>query len=45
MLESTTYPGTTEGILADALRRTSGLVPSADFHLGFSPERIDPGNT
>ncbi|MCW2817862.1 MAG: UDP-N-acetyl-D-glucosamine dehydrogenase [Marmoricola sp.] len=44
VLESTTYPGTTEGLLADALQVASGLVPSADFHLGFSPERIDPGN-
>ena len=44
VLESTTYPGTTDGLLADALAATSGLVPSADFHLGFSPERIDPGN-
>ncbi|MGZ5416898.1 MAG: nucleotide sugar dehydrogenase [Nocardioides sp.] len=45
VLESTTYPGTTEGILADALASTSGLVPSVDFHLGFSPERVDPGNS
>lgn len=45
VLESTTYPGTTEGLLADALAETSGLVPGTDFHLGFSPERVDPGNT
>jgi UDP-N-acetyl-D-glucosamine dehydrogenase len=45
VLESTTYPGTTEGLLADALQEASGLVPSADFHLGFSPERVDPGST
>ena len=44
VLESTTYPGTTEGMLADALAQSSGLVPGADFHLGFSPERIDPGS-
>lgn len=44
VLESTTYPGTTEGLLATALRGASGLEPGTDFHLGFSPERIDPGN-
>ena len=44
VLESTSYPGTTEGLLADVLHRESGLVASDDFHLGFSPERIDPGN-
>lgn len=44
-LESTTYPGTTEGLLADVLTETSGLVPGVDFHLGFSPERIDPGSS
>lgn len=45
VLESTTYPGTSEGLLADVLTRTSGLVPGRDFHLGFSPERIDPGSS
>ncbi|RYY45870.1 MAG: nucleotide sugar dehydrogenase [Actinomycetales bacterium] len=45
VLESTTYPGTTDGLLAGALADTSGLVPSVDFHLGFSPERIDPGSS
>lgn len=44
VLESTTYPGTAEGLLAHTLLETSGLVPGRDFHLGFSPERIDPGN-
>lgn len=44
VLESTTYPGTAEGLLAQTLAETSGLVPGRDFHLGFSPERIDPGN-
>ena len=43
VLESTTYPGTTEGLFADALVETSQLTPGVDFHLGFSPERIDPG--
>jgi nucleotide sugar dehydrogenase len=43
VLESTTYPGTTEGVFADAIERTSGLKAGVDFHLGFSPERIDPG--
>jgi nucleotide sugar dehydrogenase len=44
VLESTTYPGTTEQLLAGVLAEASGLVPGADFHVGFSPERIDPGN-
>jgi nucleotide sugar dehydrogenase len=45
VLESTTYPGTTEGLLRDVLEQESGLVAGEDFFLGFSPERIDPGNT
>lgn len=45
VLESTTYPGTTEGLLAEVLSRHSGLVAGVDFHLGFSPERIDPGSS
>jgi len=44
VLESTTYPGTTEELLAPILEAGSGLVPGRDFHLGYSPERIDPGN-
>ena len=44
VLESTTYPGTTEELLAPILEERSGLVAGEDFHLGFSPERIDPGN-
>ncbi|MCI2239949.1 nucleotide sugar dehydrogenase [Paenibacillus sp. TRM 82003] len=44
VLESTTYPGTTEGLLAEVLEEESGLKAGHDFHLGFSPERIDPGN-
>ncbi|MGH9105494.1 MAG: nucleotide sugar dehydrogenase [Acidimicrobiales bacterium] len=44
VLESTTYPGTTEELLAGILRDGSGLAPGADFRLGYSPERIDPGN-
>ena len=44
VLESTTYPGTTEGLLAQALEEESCLRAGVDFHLGFSPERIDPGN-
>jgi UDP-N-acetyl-D-glucosamine dehydrogenase len=44
ILESTTYPGTTEEVLAPLLEEGSGLVAGQDFHLGFSPERIDPGN-
>ncbi len=44
ILESTTYPGTTEELLAPILEQGSGLVAGDDFHLGYSPERIDPGN-
>jgi len=44
VLESTTYPGTTEEIIAPLLRDVSGLAAGTDFHLGYSPERIDPGN-
>jgi UDP-N-acetyl-D-glucosamine dehydrogenase len=44
VLESTTYPGTTEEVLAPILEEGSGLKAGTDFHLGFSPERIDPGN-
>jgi UDP-N-acetyl-D-glucosamine dehydrogenase len=44
VLESTTYPGTTEELLAGLLEKGSGLVAGTDFHLGYSPERIDPGN-
>jgi nucleotide sugar dehydrogenase len=44
VLESTTYPGTTEGLVADALFAESGLRAGLDYQLGFSPERIDPGN-
>ena len=44
VLESTTYPGTTEELVAPILEEGSGLVAGQDFHLGYSPERIDPGN-
>jgi UDP-N-acetyl-D-glucosamine dehydrogenase len=44
VLESTTYPGTTEELVAPLLCETSGLIAGEDFHLGYSPERIDPGN-
>lgn len=44
VLESTTYPGTTDEIVGRILREESGLVPGRDFYLGYSPERIDPGN-
>jgi UDP-N-acetyl-D-glucosamine dehydrogenase len=44
ILESTTYPGTTEEMVAPLLEDGSGLVAGADFFLGYSPERIDPGN-
>lgn len=44
VLESTTYPGTTEEVLKPILEQGSGLVCGKDFYLGFSPERVDPGN-
>ncbi len=44
VLESTTYPGTTEELLKPLLEEGSGLVCGEDFYLGFSPERVDPGN-
>ena len=44
VLESTTYPGTTEGLLKPILEEGSGLKCGEDFFLGFSPERVDPGN-
>ena len=44
VLESTTYPGTTEEILKPILESGSGLKCGEDFYLGFSPERVDPGN-
>jgi len=43
VLESTTYPGTTREELLPILERESGLVAGKDFHLAFSPERVDPG--
>jgi UDP-N-acetyl-D-glucosamine dehydrogenase len=43
-LESTTYPGTTTELVAPLLEEGSGLIAGVDFHLGYSPERIDPGN-
>ncbi|WP_371665454.1 nucleotide sugar dehydrogenase [Streptomyces sp. NBC_01241] len=44
ILESTTYPGTTEELFGPILERASGLAAGHDFCLGYSPERIDPGN-
>ncbi|NJP65757.1 nucleotide sugar dehydrogenase [Streptomyces spiramenti] len=45
VLESTTYPGTTQELVGPILESASGLRVGRDFHLGYSPERIDPGNT
>ena len=45
VLESTTYPGTTEDLLRPILEEYSGLTAGVDFALGYSPERVDPGNT
>ena len=44
VLESTTYPGTTEELIRPILEKGSGLKCGEDFYLGFSPERVDPGN-
>jgi UDP-N-acetyl-D-glucosamine dehydrogenase len=44
VLESTTYPGTTDEDLRNVLEAGSGLKAGEDFHLAFSPEREDPGN-
>ncbi|MBI5508183.1 MAG: nucleotide sugar dehydrogenase [Deltaproteobacteria bacterium] len=44
VLESTTYPGTTDELLCEILEKESGLKAGKDFFLAFSPEREDPGN-
>jgi hypothetical protein len=44
VLESTTYPGTTDEVVRPLLEKVSGLTAGVDFSLAFSPERIDPGN-
>lgn len=44
VLESTTYPGTTEELMVPLLEKGSGLTAGTDFFVGYSPERIDPGN-
>ena len=43
ILESTTYPGTTEEVILTQLEE-GGMKPGKDFYLAFSPERVDPGN-
>jgi len=45
VFESTVYPGVTEEICGPALEEVSGLVCGEDFFLGYSPERINPGDT
>ncbi len=45
VLESTTYPGTTRNDLKPVLEAGSGLEAGSDFHLAYSPERVDPGRT
>lgn len=44
ILESTTYPGTTVEVLIPAIEEISNLKSGVDFFVGYSPERIDPGN-
>jgi UDP-N-acetyl-D-glucosamine dehydrogenase len=45
ILQSTTYPGTTEELVQPILERSSGLTAGVDFHLAYSPERVDPAST
>ncbi|MFC8676720.1 nucleotide sugar dehydrogenase [Streptomyces griseorubiginosus] len=44
VLESTTHPGTTREVVVPILEKATGWTAGDDFHVGFSPERIDPGN-
>lgn len=44
VLESSTFPGTTREVLTPTLEQASGLTAGTDFYVGYSPERIDPGN-
>ncbi|HEX3455753.1 MAG TPA: nucleotide sugar dehydrogenase [Gaiellaceae bacterium] len=44
ILQSTTYPGTTTEVVQPILEQASGLRAGVDFHLAYSPERVDPGN-
>ncbi len=44
VLESTTYPGTTEEVIAPRLAQANGLTIGEDIFIAFSPERVDPGN-
>lgn len=44
ILESTTYPGSTEEIVVPILEARSGLLAGRDFHVAFSPERVNPGD-
>ncbi len=44
ILESTTWPGTTEELIIPILERESGLIAGEDFYVAYSPEREDPGN-
>lgn len=44
VLESTVYPGVTEEICGPLIARISGLAQGRDFHMGYSPERINPGD-
>ncbi|MEM9533729.1 MAG: nucleotide sugar dehydrogenase, partial [Pseudomonadota bacterium] len=45
VIESTVYPGVTEEVCGPLLGQHSGLAPGTDFGLGYSPERINPGDT
>lgn len=45
ILESTTWPGTTTEVVVPMLEQATGLKAGVDFHVGYSPERLDPGNS
>ena len=45
VLESTVYPGVTEDVMAPILEKESGLTLGKDFFMGYSPERVNPGDT
>ena len=44
VLESTTYPGTTEDVVVEVIESVNGMKPELDYEIGYSPERINPGD-
>ena len=45
VIESTVYPGVTEKIIAPIIEKKSGMIAGKDFNMGYSPERINPGDS